>query len=149
MSQIPSFNCKKYGHYKYQCKSQKGEGKAQHAKAAVTIDSDDELEKALLLTCDVAVEDQKNICFLDTGCSNHMCGQKELFSSLDETLRSEVKFGNSCIVPVMGKGHIHINARDGSGRRIADVYYVPGLHQNLLSMGYSHKQARGSMAPRA
>ncbi|XP_031116823.1 uncharacterized protein LOC116020491 [Ipomoea triloba] len=32
----------------------------------------------------------ENIWFLDTGGSNHMCGKKELFSELDELIRSEV-----------------------------------------------------------
>nr|XP_010905561.1 uncharacterized protein LOC105032728 [Elaeis guineensis] len=132
---IQSFNCKKYGYRKSQCYSKKGEGRTLYAKVVRSADSDDELERALLFICDVVVEDRKNIWFLDIGCSNHMCGQKELFSKLDDTVRSEVKFENNMKIPIMKNGYITIKANDGSDRCITDVYYVLGLHQNLLSMG--------------
>lgn len=64
-----------------------------------------------------------------------MCGKKEMFSELDESFVSEVKFGNDTKVPVMGKGKISIQLKDGSMNLISDVLYVPSLHQNLLSMG--------------
>ncbi|XP_073111050.1 uncharacterized protein [Elaeis guineensis] len=112
-SPIQCFNCKKYGHYKSQCHSKKGEGRTLRAKVARSTDSGDELERALLFACDVAVENQKNIEFLDTGCSNHMCGQKELFSKLDDTIKSEVKFENNAKISVIGKGYITIKANDG------------------------------------
>ncbi|XP_073300259.1 uncharacterized protein [Primulina huaijiensis] len=89
----------------------------------------------MLFTCDIALEDQKNIWFLDTGCNNHMCGRQELFTKLDETIRSEVKFENNTRIPVSGKGEINIIAKDGSNTLITYVYYVPGLHQNLLIIG--------------
>ncbi|KAI9196368.1 hypothetical protein LWI28_023326 [Acer negundo] len=68
-------------------------------------------------------------------CSNHMCGRKEMFSELDETFASEVKFGNNSKVPVMGKGKISISLNDGSKNTISEVLFVPSLHQNLLNMG--------------
>ena len=86
------------------------------------------------MACSVAEENHKNKWFLDTGCSNHMCGKKEMFSELDESFVSEEKFGNDTKVPVMGKGKISIKLKDGSINFISDVLYVPSLHQNLLSM---------------
>lgn len=77
----------------------------------------------------------KNIWFLDMGCSNHMCGSKDLFFELDESVRFEVKFGNNASIPVMGKGKISISLKDGSQNFISDVFYVPSLQKNLLSMG--------------
>lgn len=94
----------------------------------MTIHSDDEIEKVLLLTCDAQVEDRTNVWFLDTGCNKHMCGQKELFLSLDESIRFELKFENNASIFVTGKGHIHINERYGSKQRIAYMYYVPEFH---------------------
>ncbi|XP_026451663.1 uncharacterized protein LOC113351987 [Papaver somniferum] len=38
-------------------------------------------------------------------------------------------------IPVMGKGRIGIVLKNGSKAYIMDVFDVPGLHQNLLSMG--------------
>lgn len=133
-SHIQCFNCKKYGHYQSDCRSKKIGGQKFHAKVSRLIDSDDEHDNALLFTCDAAMENQKNIWYLDSGCSNHMCGE-ELFSNLDDTFRSEVRFGNNVKVPIMGKGTIKIKAKDGSVQSISDVHYVPSLRENLLSMG--------------
>ncbi|PKI72238.1 hypothetical protein CRG98_007375 [Punica granatum] len=83
------------------------------AKIASSSSIGDEADKALLFMCDIAVENQKNVWYLDTGCSNHMCGVKELFSKLDGCFRSEVKFRNNSEVPIMGKGTISIKAKDG------------------------------------
>ncbi|RDY10866.1 hypothetical protein CR513_04539, partial [Mucuna pruriens] len=40
----------------------------------------------------------------NTGCNNHMCGNKMMFSDLDETFCNTVKFGDNSIVFVLGKG---------------------------------------------
>ena len=81
------------------------------------------------------LSEEENIWYLDTGCSNHMCGKKELFTSLNETVKSTVMFGNNSNIPIVGKGQISIRLRDGSQNFIGDVFYAPGLHHNLLSMG--------------
>ena len=64
-----------------------------------------------------------------------MTRNKELFSSLDTIIQSEVKLGNDCKVKVNGKGVIVVYAKDGKRRTIHDVYYVLGLMCNLLSVG--------------
>ena len=71
----------------------------------------------------------------DSFGKDHMCGEKELFSSLDETVKSTVKFGNNSNIPILGKGRVAIRLKDGSQNFISDVFYAPGLHHNLLSMG--------------
>lgn len=69
-----------------------------------------------------------------------MRGQKELLSTLDDTIKLKVKFGNNAKVPITGKGNINIIIKDGSKRCIAYVYYVPNLHKNLLGMGHLSNQ---------
>ena len=78
---------------------------------------------------------QKIIWFLDSACSNNMTRNKKLFSSLDTSIQSEVKLGNECKVKVNGKGVIVVYSKNGERRTIHDVYYVPGLMCNLLSVG--------------
>ena len=63
-----------------------------------------------------------------------MCGKKELFSSLDEFVKSLVKFGNNAYIPILGIGQISIRLKDGSQNFISDIFYAPGLYHNLLSM---------------
>ena len=47
----------------------------------------------------------------------------------------EVKLGNDGKVKVNGKGVIVVYAKNGKRRTIHDVYYVPGLMCDLLSVG--------------
>ena len=64
-----------------------------------------------------------------------MTGNKELFSSLDTNIQSEVNLGNDCKVKVNGNSVIDVYAKDGKRRTIHNIYYVPGLMCNLLSVG--------------
>ncbi|XP_073152810.1 uncharacterized protein [Henckelia pumila] len=63
-----------------------------------------EEEESLLMVCHEKEETPQNMWYLDTGCSNHMCGDKQAFSDLDESFRSSVKFGDNSTIFVMGKG---------------------------------------------
>ena len=64
-----------------------------------------------------------------------MTGNKELFSSLDTSIQSEVKLGNDCKVKVNGKGVIVVYAKYSKRRTIHGVDYVPSLMCNLSSVG--------------
>ena len=92
-------------------------------------------ENTILITCNVAQESSKEVWFLDSGCSNHMSGSKEIFSVIDESVKSEVKLGNDHQISVMGKGSISIRSKKGEEKEIPDVYYVSGLQHNLISIG--------------
>ena len=63
-----------------------------------------------------------------------MTGNKELFSSLDTSIRSKVKLCNDSKVKVSGKGVIVVYVKNGKRRTIDDVYYVLGLMCKLLSV---------------
>lgn len=69
-----------------------------------------------------------------------MCGRKKLFSALDEIVKSIVRFENNANIPIMGKGQITIRLKYGSQNFIFDVFDVPGLHHNLLSMRQPSKK---------
>ncbi|KAG9458128.1 hypothetical protein H6P81_002636 [Aristolochia fimbriata] len=113
-SHIKCFNCQEFGHYMSDCPKLKKGQNSHYAKMAMYGESDSNSENALLLTCDVAVEEKNNMWFLDTGCSNHMTGQRDLFTSLNNTVTTEVKFENNSRIPVKGKDQIGIKAKDGS-----------------------------------
>eukprot|EP00253_Pinus_taeda_P020270 PITA_20270 len=68
-------------------------------------------------------------------CSNHMTGNIALFSALDQSVKSQVTLGTDSKIYVMGKGEIKIFTKKGEKKTIADVYYVPGMRCNLLSIG--------------
>ncbi|KAG6488357.1 hypothetical protein ZIOFF_049600 [Zingiber officinale] len=66
----------------------------------------EEEEVSLLMVCHEKEKTQRHVWYLDTGCSNHMSGEKDTFSDLDETFRSSVKFGDNSTISVMGKGKL-------------------------------------------
>eukprot|EP00253_Pinus_taeda_P003561 PITA_03561 len=91
--------------------------------------------KNVLLTCNIAQDKQEDVWFLDLGCSNHMTGNIAMFANLDEDVKSEVTTGTNSKIAVKGKGSVSIRARNGEQMTMPDVYFVPGLKCNLLSIG--------------
>ena len=64
-----------------------------------------------------------------------MNGNRAMFANLDEEVKSEVTTGTDTKIFVKGKGRVSIRARNGEQKFVPDVYYVPGLKCNLLSVG--------------
>ncbi|KAA3473124.1 Retrovirus-related Pol polyprotein from transposon TNT 1-94 [Gossypium australe] len=95
-----------------------------------------ENEEVFLLTaCNVKKETQNNLWYLDTGCSNHMSGDKSAFSVLYESMHDNVKFGDDSKVSVMEKGEVTIQMKSNVVHTISNVLFVPDLKTNLLSIG--------------
>ena len=69
-----------------------------------------------------------------------MTGNRAMFSNLDEEVKSKVTTGIDTKIYVQGKGKVSIRARNGEQKFVPDVYYVPGLKCNLLSIGYLIKK---------
>jgi hypothetical protein len=86
-----------------------------------------------LVECNVSQVSPCDIWYLDSSCSNHMTGNIELFSSLDDSSQTKVTLGIDIQVTVLGKGNINILTRQGDERVMSDVYYVSGLKHNLMS----------------
>lgn len=87
------------------------------------------------MVCNVTEEIPDNLWYLDTGCSNHMCGDKTIFSDLDESFFSTVKFGDNSKINVVGRGNIIFKAKGNKSHKISDVFFVPELKTNLISLG--------------
>ena len=77
--------------------------------------------------------------FLDSGCSHHMCASKGMFSSLDKTFSHIVKLGNNTSMKVMGKDAVKLTLH-GVHCTISNVYWVPQLKNNLLSIEQLHEK---------
>ena len=90
----------------------------------------------MLLMSYVEINEAKNedVRFLDFGCSNHMCGDKTLFYDFNESFRQMVKLGNNSKMTVMGKGNVRLKV-NGFNHVATEVFYVPELKNNLLSIG--------------
>lgn len=94
-STIECYNFHKLGHFQYECPNKETETKAHYAEAIG--------EVLLMAYVDVKESSKEELWFLDSGCSNHMCGKKEFFSMLDESFNTSVKLGDNSSMAVRGK----------------------------------------------
>ena len=76
-----------------------------------------------------------SVWLLDSGCSNHMTRNKDLVANFDQSVKKELKLRTGKIVEVYGKGVVNILTKEGKPKIISEVYYVPSLKHNLLSVG--------------
>ncbi|XP_050896826.1 uncharacterized protein LOC127103620 [Lathyrus oleraceus] len=129
-SQIKCFNCNKISHYASECRFSK-----KVAEKANFVEEKDGEEETLLLACQNQVEEKRNKWYLDTGASNHMCGDRSMFVETNEATTGNVSFGDDSKIPVKGKVKILIRLKNGSHRFISNVYYVSNMKNNILSLG--------------
>ena len=88
-----------------------------------------------MLACNDNDGRQDNTWYLDTGASNHMCGRRSMFVELDESVSGNVFFGDKSKILVKGKSKILIHLKNGRHQFISNVYYVPNMKNNILSLG--------------
>ncbi|XP_050378459.1 uncharacterized protein LOC126795736 [Argentina anserina] len=73
---VECFKCHKLGHFQYECPS--WEKRVNYAE----LDEDEEL--LLMSYVEMNNYNREGVWFLDSGCSNHMSGNKQWFTNLDE-----------------------------------------------------------------
>ncbi|KAL6287822.1 hypothetical protein ACE6H2_012212 [Prunus campanulata] len=76
----------------------------------------------------------KNVWYVDSACSNHMTSHESLLVDIDRNVRCRVKMGTGDLVQSTGKGTLAIEVQ-GVTKYIKEVMIVPGLDENLLSVG--------------
>jgi hypothetical protein len=73
--------------------------------------------------------------YLDTGASNHMTGRSDKFAQMDRTVKGRVRFSDGSVVEICGRGSVLMKCHTGEHRVLVDVYYIPRLKNNIISLG--------------
>ncbi|CAI7786063.1 unnamed protein product [Closterium sp. NIES-54] len=83
-----------------------------------------------------AVQANPAVVLLDSGCSHHLMGMKEVFVDLQPSGDvKHVRNFNGALQDVQGRGTVALQGEAGRQVLIPDVLYVPGVRANLLSAG--------------
>ncbi|KAL4303488.1 hypothetical protein GQ457_10G006770 [Hibiscus cannabinus] len=155
-SHIRCFACDKMGHYASECRSK---GRDDEAHLTCATDEEPALmmtisqegthtrrvgEYAVLLSderllpetyCNDKDGESKDVWYLDNGASNHMTGHREKFQELDEGVTGKVRFGDGSTIQIMGKGTVVFECKNGDHKALQEVYYIPKLCSNIISLG--------------
>ena len=139
--------CRQKGHWKKDCPKLKTRDKGPEVNVAR--DDDD---FGFALSCSSAFEDfdEEEIEFalasssetgcsekwiMDSGCSYHMCPNREWFSTFKTLNGGVVLMGDNSPCRTQGLGTILLKMHDGAVRELTNVRYVPNLKKNLISLG--------------
>nr|GEU97809.1 retrovirus-related Pol polyprotein from transposon TNT 1-94 [Tanacetum cinerariifolium] len=106
----------------------------QVEEKANLVEVQDEDELTLLMARHDKQEERIKPWHIDSAASNHMTGKEDLFVEMEQS-KGNVTFGDESKAPVKEKVKILIQAKDGSHQYISDVYNVPNLKSNILSVG--------------
>ncbi|XP_074355869.1 uncharacterized protein LOC141695529 [Apium graveolens] len=159
-SQVRCFNCGIMGHYAAECRKPR---RGREMKPEVNIAAIEDDGPALLLAkLEQREEDlvllnegeaitklmskgyrkagESNIWYLGNGASNHMMGDETKFSTLNKNVGGNVRFRDGSSIGIEGKGSIKLRCKNGEKRTLEDVYYLPTLQNNIISLGQLSKR---------
>jgi len=112
------YHCKRYGNF--ECDFRLKEG--NNNKSVNYVEEDDEASPInLFLPYDKAENGSKDIVYLDSGCSIHMSGNNEFFSTMGESFKSSIKLGDDKTLEVASKGAMEVHTKE-SMKSVKDIY---------------------------
>ena len=114
----------RFGHLEKDCRF-KFQERANFTEEKV----DNKEEDCLFYACHSSHHEDNNVWFLDSGCSNHMSENENIFVHLDTTVNPKVRMGNEIVAEAKGKGTIAVKTKSGV-KYIRDVLLVPDLNEN-------------------
>lgn len=143
-SKVVCYRCEKTGHY-----ASNFPDRLLKLQEACENEGDDTQEAEKLMMHDVVYlneqnikisdfetqSDGNNVWYLDNGASNHMSGNRDYFSKIDEKITGKVRFGDDSRIDIKGKGSILFVSKNGEWKVLDDVYFIPDLWSNIISLG--------------
>ncbi|CAL2230472.1 unnamed protein product [Prunus armeniaca] len=117
-----------FGHWARDCTANKGVQKANNASQV-------EVRGNLFFAnCAISEKSANGEWYVDSGCSNHMTGNKEMLIDINASVTGKVQMPTGELVSIAGMGTLVLDTSSGT-KYIREVMYLPGLRENLLSVG--------------
>lgn len=129
---IRCFYCEELGHIQFMCPKAREdlrELKKNRGGSVSLVEAD---EDVLLVQEE---KGSKEEWVLDSGCSHHICGRREWFSSYKKCEGKIVTLPNGKTVKVAGIGEVTMKRHNGRVQKLTQVRYIPELNRNLISLG--------------
>jgi hypothetical protein len=76
-------------------------------------------------------QNRRSYWYIDSGCANHMNGEKNRFVTLNKEKEGYVMFGNDNSTKIIGKGTVNLGDKDVVA---GNVLLVENMKHNLLSV---------------
>ncbi|OQR86157.1 hypothetical protein ACHHYP_10912 [Achlya hypogyna] len=137
INQVPTCDhCGKRGHTSAKCWSRRREERSKRANNAEY----DGVPIAFAASSSGASSIAKNPCgwAVDSGATNHVCCNKQQFTSLEEGLHGKIRVADGNEAPILGVGTVHETMILPSGHelriQIDNVLFVPSMEKNLFSV---------------
>ncbi|CAL2257013.1 unnamed protein product [Prunus armeniaca] len=78
-STLECYNCHELGHFQWECPKKEKDSKGFYTETSE--------EMLLMAYVDIKKDDREELWFLDSGCSNHMCGKKDEIREASEQFK--------------------------------------------------------------
>lgn len=141
-SKIECFKCHKLGYFRKDCRKYKARIAKEQSQGKST-EANQTYSKSLMLACQSAytVVNGQDSWIGDSGASNHMMYQRNIFTSFEEINDGSfpITVGNNEVIYAQGKGTVDVKSLSGGDITLTNVLYVPKLGRNLLSLGAATK----------
>eukprot|EP00253_Pinus_taeda_P022425 PITA_22425 len=131
MKKVKCFHCHELGHFAINFPLKKFKKKSSRRVAGEAFASQFELDFSLIAR--VLSSMMGIVCYLDSGASFHMIGDKALFNNLEEKdLKMHIEMGDDGKYNVIGLGTIYFQREHGDPLILNNVMYVLGIKRNLV-----------------
>ncbi|XP_076920133.1 uncharacterized protein LOC143581187 [Bidens hawaiensis] len=121
-NQIRCYNCQKLSHISRFCPTRNLDETRENILMHESEVKEDD-EDTMFMIFNMEENTNEISWYLDSGCSNHMTGNKDAFLSLSNSDRREVRTGDDKKLAVLGCGEVSINLQ-GKKKIIPNVFYV-------------------------
>lgn len=72
----------------------------------------------MFLACHTMHEPYASVWVLDSSCSNHMIGSKDLVANFDQSMKAKVNLATNKTMEIDGKGVVNILTKQGEPKTI-------------------------------